>query len=76
MPESLLKIIRWGHLQSRWHGYIAVVPAAYRALAFAIGAAQIFFFPATYYSVIPALALSTRRLLKYSQEKLTDRRSK
>jgi len=32
-------------LQDRWQGYIGVVPAAYHALAFAIGAAQIFFIP-------------------------------
>jgi len=47
------------HLQSRWQGYIGVLPASYRALAFAIGAAQIFLFPAAYYSVIPAIFLVT-----------------
>ena len=42
-------------LQGRWQGYIGVLPASYRALAFAIAAAQIFLFPATYESVIPAI---------------------
>ena len=42
-------------LQSRWQGYIGVLPASYRALAFAIAAAQIFLFPAAYDSVIPAI---------------------
>jgi len=42
-------------LQGRWQGYIGVLPASYRALAFAIAAAQIFLFPAAYDSVIPAI---------------------
>jgi len=42
-------------LRSRWQGYIGVLPASYRALAFAIAAAQIFLFPAAYDSVIPAI---------------------
>ena len=40
---------------SRWQGYVRITPAAYRGLAFAIGAAQIFLFPAAYHSVIPAI---------------------
>ena len=47
-------------LQSRWQGYSAVVPSAfYRLLAFAIATAQIFLFPAAYYSVIPPVILVT-----------------
>ena len=43
------------HLQSKWQGYIGVLPASYRVLAFAIGGVQIFLFPAAYDSVIPAI---------------------
>ena len=46
-------------LPSRWRGYIAVVPSAYRLLAFAIATAQIFLFPSIYQSIIPPLALVT-----------------
>lgn len=54
--------------QSRWQGYIRVVPAAYRTLAFAIGTAQIFLFPDAYSSIIPAIfvvsAIGTYTLVK------------
>lgn len=46
-------------LRSRWQGYIAVVPSAYRLLAFAIATAQIFLFPTAYYSVISPVILVT-----------------
>lgn len=56
------------YLQSRWQGYIRVVPAAYRTLAFAIGTAQIFLFPDAYYSIIPVIfvvsAIGTYTLVK------------
>lgn len=44
-------------LQSRWEGYIGIVPPAYRGLAFAIATAQIFLFPAAYQSLIPPLVI-------------------
>ena len=46
-------------LLSRWRGYIAVVPSAYRLLAFAIAAAQILLFSPIHQSIIPPLALVT-----------------
>ena len=46
-------------LLSRWQGYIAAVPSAYRLLAFAIATAQIFLFSPNYQSIIPSLALVT-----------------
>jgi signal transduction histidine kinase len=45
-------------LQSKRQNYIRVVPSAYRLLAFAIAAAQIFLFSSTYHSIIPAIALA------------------
>ena len=44
-------------LQSRWEGYIGIVPSAYRGLAFATAAAQIFLFPTAYQSMIPPLVI-------------------
>lgn len=44
-------------LWSRWEGYIMIVPSAYRGLAFAIAAVQIFLFPSTYHSIIPPLII-------------------
>jgi len=44
-------------VRGRWQGYVGVVPSVYRGLAFTIAAAQIFLFPVTYYSVIPAFIL-------------------
>jgi len=46
-------------LQSRWQGYIRVVLPAYRILAFAIAAAQIFVIASARYSLIPPLILVT-----------------
>lgn len=46
-------------LLSRRRGYIAVVPSAYRLLAFAIAAAQILLFLPIYHPIIPSLALVT-----------------
>ena len=46
-------------LWSRGQAYVRVVPTAYRFLAFAIAAVQVFVFPTAYYSVIPPLILVT-----------------
>jgi len=46
-------------LLSRWQGYIALVPSAYRLLAFAIAAAKILLFPPIYPPIMPSLALLT-----------------
>lgn len=44
--------------QSRQQSYIRIVPSAYRLLAFAIAAAQIFLFSAHYHSIFPSIALA------------------
>jgi len=55
-PEVELNY-REHRLQSRWEGYIGIVPSAYRSLAFAVAATQIFLLPAAYQSVIPPLVI-------------------
>lgn len=46
-------------ISDKWQKGITVVPSAYRGLAFAIAAAQIFLSPSARYSVIPPLILVT-----------------
>ncbi len=46
-------------LWSRGQAYVRVVPTAYRCLAFAIAAGQVFIFPSAYYSVISPIVLVT-----------------
>jgi signal transduction histidine kinase len=56
-PEVELNY-REHRLQSGWEGYIGIVPLAYRSLAFAIAAAQIFLLPAAYQSVTSPLVIA------------------
>jgi signal transduction histidine kinase len=46
-------------ISGKWQKGIGIVPSAYRGLAFAIAAAQIFLSPSARYSVIPPLILVT-----------------
>jgi signal transduction histidine kinase len=51
--------VRRNLISDKWQKGIGIVPSAYRGLAFAIAAAQIFLSPSARYSVIPPLILVT-----------------